>query len=144
MKNLWKNFIKCGITGWCLEILFTAFASFRKRDLSLKGTTSLWMFPIYGMASLLAPLCHILRERSLLFRGVIYTICIFIAEYFSGNLLTKHHLCPWNYHRSKFQVKKVIRLDYAPYWFITGLLFECVLRHSFGSHQSSHNNDIRN
>ena len=43
-----KNFLKCGLTGWCMEISFTALDSLRRRDMTLKGCTSLWMFPIYG------------------------------------------------------------------------------------------------
>lgn len=54
MKNFLHNFIHCGLLGWCLEILFTAFHSFRRRDFKLSGITSIWMFPIYGMAAFLA------------------------------------------------------------------------------------------
>ncbi|MCI8286616.1 MAG: hypothetical protein HFH89_02930, partial [Lachnospiraceae bacterium] len=47
-----KNFLKCGLAGWCMEISFTALDSLRRRDMTLKGCTSLWMFPIYGCAAL--------------------------------------------------------------------------------------------
>ena len=73
-----SDFIRCGITGWCLEIVFTAFHSFRKREMSLKGTTSIWMFPIYGMAALLAPLSAALNKKPVLFRGCVYTFFIFL------------------------------------------------------------------
>lgn len=122
-----KNFFRCGLTGWCLEILFTSFCAFRNQDFRLTGTTSLWMFPIYGSAAFLNPLFHLLRKRPLLLRGIIYMICIFAGEYISGMLLTRHNLCPWDYSQSKFNIQNVIRLDYAPYWFGTGLLFEHLL-----------------
>lgn len=38
MKN---NFIRCGICGWCLELLWTGFLSFRRREWKLTGHSSL-------------------------------------------------------------------------------------------------------
>lgn len=122
-----SDFIRCGITGWCLEIIFTAFHSFRKRDLSLKGTTSIWMFPIYGSIALLKPFFYLMRQLPIVLRGLLYASCIFTGEYISGRLLTKHNLCPWNYGQSKWHIQEVIRLDFLPYWFLTGLLFEKLL-----------------
>ena len=46
-----KNFFVCGLTGWCMEILFTSTGSFLKQDKRLIGRTSVWMFPIYGTAA---------------------------------------------------------------------------------------------
>lgn len=70
MKKTIHNFLHCGILGWCLEITFTALDSFRKRQFTLKGITSIWMFPIYGMASFLAPLCRLLKEKVSCFEGL--------------------------------------------------------------------------
>lgn len=122
------NFIHCGLWGLLLEIAFTAFQSFRRRDLRLTGSTSLWMFPIYGMAAFLAPLCRLLQNRSLAFRGLIYTVFLFAGEFLTGAWLKRRGLCPWDYGRSRWSLGKVIRLDYAPLWFLTGLLFERLLR----------------
>ena len=47
-KTFGRSFLLCGLCGWCMEILFTALHSLRRRDLRLTGNTSLWMFPIYG------------------------------------------------------------------------------------------------
>ncbi|MBQ7955486.1 MAG: hypothetical protein IJ282_07015 [Lachnospiraceae bacterium] len=127
MKKLIANFIKCGIFGWCLEIVFTAFDSLRRRDFKLKGTTSLYMFPIYGMASFLAPLFRLMKGKPIILRGLTYAGLIFTGEYISGSLLTKKTLCPWDYNRSKWHIKGIIRLDYLPFWAIAGLLFEKLL-----------------
>lgn len=124
MPKFIKNFFKCGLTGWCMEILFTAAHALRRRDYTLPGTTSLWMFPIYGCASFFAPLYRLLHSRAVWVRGLIYTCLIFSAEFLSGTFLSKKNLCPWNYSRSKWNIRKVIRLDYAPLWFLAGLLFE--------------------
>ena len=82
------------------------------------------MFFIYGMAAALRPVYLLIRRLPAAARGLIYMLCIFSAEFTAGSLLSKKELCPWNYERSRFHVKGLIRLDYAPLWFITGLLFE--------------------
>lgn len=127
MHKFLTNFIHCGILGWCMEILFTAADKIRRRQFSLQGNTSVWMFPIYGSAALFAPFFRIMKKRPLLFRGLTYMSMIFSVEYISGKLLNRKSLCPWDYGRSKWNISKVIRLDYAPYWFGAGLLFEKLL-----------------
>ena len=127
MKKLIHNFLHCGIMGWCMEITYTALSSLRRRKFTLTGNTSIWMFPIYGSACLLAPLCKKLRRHSLFLRGFLYALLIFAAEYCTGTLLTKKKLCPWDYSRSKWHIGKVIRLDYLPCWFMAGLAFERLL-----------------
>lgn len=132
MKNILKNtfydFLKCGITGWCIEILFTALQALKNHDMTLTGQTSVWMFPIYGCAFLIAPLSRCINKHSFLLRGIIYMLMIFLVEFLSGLLLTRLQVCPWDYSGCRFNIASVIRLDYAPYWFATGLLFEYLLR----------------
>lgn len=136
MKTLFKNFMKCGILGWCLEITFTALHSLQKRELRLMGQTSLWMFPIYGSACLLEPLSKKLKNAPFQIRGSVYALCIFAGEYLSGRFLDQRALCPWNYERSRWHIRKVVRLDYFPNWFLAGLLFERLL-----SPTDSHNKE---
>lgn len=127
MKTLGKNFLKCGLAGWCMEILFTALGSLQKREFRLVGQTSLWMFPIYGSACLLTPLFSFLKRFPVLARGTIYAVCIFFGEFLSGNFLMGKKVCPWNYERSRWNIKKVVRLDYFFNWLLAGLLFEKLL-----------------
>lgn len=127
LTSMRKNFLLCGFTGWCLEILFTSFGSYRKRELQLIGKTSLWMFPIYGMAAFLKPVCHMIRHFPTWIRAVCYSLFIFLGEYVSGSILKKYHICPWDYSKARANIKGVIRLDYAPYWMIAGLIFEKLL-----------------
>lgn len=136
MKTFFKNFVKCGILGWCLEITFTALHSLQKRELRLMGQTSLWMFPIYGSACLLEPLFKNLKNVPFQIRGSIYALCIFAGEYLSGRFLDQRSLCPWNYERSRWHIRRVVRLDYFPNWFFAGLLFEKLL-----SREDAHNNE---
>ena len=122
-----KNFLICGLTGWCIEIIFTSLHAFQKRDMRLIGQTSLWMFPIYGLAAFIKPIYSIIKKLPFLLRGGIYSIGIFICEYISGMFLKKHHLCPWDYSKSPININGVIRLDYAPLWALAGLLFERIV-----------------
>ena len=139
MKTFAKNFLRCGLVGWCMEIIFTSLNALRHRDMRLHGTTSIWMFPIYGCAALLEPVSRLLKSRSVWVRGLTYMTLIFSTEYLTGALLQKHSMCPWDYKRSRFHIKRIIRLDYAPCWFAAGLFFEWLLRpkHSTCSRLSS-------
>lgn len=121
------DFITCGIIGWCMEILFTAFHAFRKREMALTGHTSLWMFPIYGSIAFLKPLFVLTKNTSLLLRGTSYALLIFIGEFISGTYLCSKKQCPWDYSKSKWNINGVIRLDYFPYWFLAGLFYEKLL-----------------
>lgn len=124
LPKLFRDFFRLGITGWCIEIMFTACNNLRRREMTLKGTTSLWMFPIYGTGALIGPLSRALKKHSVAFRGTIYMLLIFTVEFCCGRFLTRHRLCPWNYAKAGWNIREVIRLDYAPCWFLTGLLFE--------------------
>lgn len=104
--HFFQNFVRCGIAGWCLEIFFTAMHALQKREMALCGTTSLWMFPIYGMGAIIAPLYRLLHRQSIWLRGFLYTLLILTVEFISGSYLRRKKCCPWNYHRSPWNVRK--------------------------------------
>jgi uncharacterized membrane protein len=112
-----------------MECFWTGIGSIKNhsKDKTLSCHTSIWMFPIYGMAACLAPICKKLENRNALLRGGIYAAIIYIAEYTSGVILKKHGACPWDYSKAKYNYKGVIRLDYAPVWLLAGLFFEKIL-----------------
>ena len=124
------------MAGWCLEVLFTSAESMMLHDWRLMGKTSLLMFPIYGMGALLAPIGRgvdrwlqvdqtPLRLQDRVMRhGVLYMVLIFTAEYCSGAWLKARGICPWDYTGRHSNINGLIRLDFAPLWFLTGLLFE--------------------
>lgn len=121
------NFLKCGVTGWCLEVLWTGLNNMRHNDKKLSSKTSLIMFPIYGMAAFIKPLYNHIKDKNMMIRGSLYTLLIYAAEYTSGSFLKKHDMCPWDYSKSKYNIKGIIRLDYAPAWFAVGLIYEKLL-----------------
>ena len=124
---LGRNFFICGLTGWCMEIIFTSARSLFSKDKRLIGQTSIWMFPIYGMAFCIRPIYSIIKKLPTLIRGIIYSIGIFSFEYISGIFLKKRGACPWDYSNASTNIDGVIRLDYAPCWIAAGLLFERIL-----------------
>jgi len=122
------SFFLCGLMGWCLEIFWTGLGSLRRRQPKLIGHSSFWMFPIYGLASLFGPLSRILKNVNIWIRGSLYALCIFLVEFISGSLLKKYNLCPWDYSKARLNYKGVIRLDFFPLWFLTGLMYEQILK----------------
>lgn len=110
-----------------MEIFWTGLHAFRVRNLKLIGRSSLWMFPIYGSAAFLTPVMQKMRGASLIRRGLVYMSCIFLGEYASGILLKRRDMCPWDYSRTPWHFRGVIRLDYAPVWFLVGLFYEHIL-----------------
>ena len=108
-------------------------------DWRLMGRTSLLMFPIYGMGAMLAPIGRgvdrwlkvdpadglSVKDR-ILRHGMLYMVLIFVVEYAAGFWLRGRGMCPWDYTGRHSNINGLIRLDFAPLWFGTGLLFEMI------------------
>ena len=100
--------------------------------------TSLLMFPIYGMGAILPEISGLVDwwlggERldwmdRLIRHGILYTVLIFMGEYLFGSILKAYGICPWDYTGLHSNVNGLIRLDFAPLWFATGLIFEWITK----------------
>ena len=133
LKELPGNFMKCGIAGWCLEVMFTSVESVLARDWRLMGRTSLLMFPIYGCGAFLSPALKLIDfwigdqkvslPEQLIRHGMIDMVLIFTAEYISGAWLRARGMCPWDYSASRASVNGLIRLDLR----LCGLPQDCCL-----------------
>lgn len=123
-----RRLLAYGFAGWALEVGFTGATDCLKlRDRRLRGHSYLWMLPIYGAGGLLLESLH---ER-LASRGVprwarslAYMLGIYCAEFGSAALLD----CaigdvPWRYV-SGVHLRGYVRVDYAPFWYGCGWLFE--------------------
>lgn len=122
-----RNFVICGLTGWCIEVAFTSMCAIGKKDKKLMGQTSAWMFPIYGMASIIGEISPKISHWHVLKRGLLYGTAIMAGEYISGSILKSLDVCPWNYDNCKYSIKGLVRPDFLPLWMLTGLLYEKIL-----------------
>ena len=128
MKIYLKNFLLCGFIGWCTECFWTGLGSVQEHsDRRLLCRTSLWMFPIYGMAAVIPKIAEKLKGKNFLIRGTVYMTGIFVVEFFTGTFLQYIRSCPWDYSKARLNIRGVIRLDYAPVWFVLGLIYERIL-----------------
>jgi hypothetical protein len=111
-----------------MEVCFTGMGAAMRKDRSGTATTYLWMHPIYGATAVGLELLHDkLRFLPRPVRAMAYTVVMFGAEYTTGWLLRRGlGRCPWDYTGHGWNVKGLIRLDYAPYWYGAALLFEPV------------------
>lgn len=131
-SGFFKRFAVYGVLGWCAEIVWTAVrakVTGQEAGWALHGTTSLWMFPIYGLiAPLYEPVHNALRHRPALVRGLVYTVGFWAVEYLTGWMLRRLvGTAPWDYAGdTRWHVHGLIRLDYAPVWFVAGLALEHV------------------
>lgn len=120
------RFLIYGMLGWSVEIVWTGLGSLLRRDPRLTARTYLWMFPIYGGGALLFEMIYaMIADRPWLLRGLIWAAAIFAVEYVTGSFIRRAvGRSPWDYSGVALAVNGLIRLDYAPAWFVLGLLFE--------------------
>jgi uncharacterized membrane protein len=135
VDNLWKigdtnfmimRFVIYGALGCLMEVLWTGLGELRQRKFTLRSTTSLWMFFIYGMVVALEPFFRLCAAWPFILRGLLYAVCILGGEFLTGALLRTAAVCPWDYRHARFHVMGLIRWDYAPAWAVAGLFFEQV------------------
>jgi hypothetical protein len=112
------------------EVFFTSIHDYLKsRDISLKGRSYLWMFLVYGAYGLIiSPLYNAISDIHLFLRALVYTAVIFSGELGFGlffKLILKK--CPWEYPTGK-TIKKVVKLNYLPFWFVFGIASEYLYR----------------
>ena len=118
------RFLIYGALGLFMEIIWTGLGSLFRKDYKLHASTSIWMLFVYGLAVFLEPVCDITRRLPFYARGFAYVLCIFAIEFLTGAILKKARVCPWDYSGSRFNLFGLIRFDYAPVWFLAGLIFE--------------------
>ncbi len=121
-----KRFFIYGILGWGIEVFWTGLGSLISGNLRLESFTNLWMFFVYGSAVFLEPIHDIMAKWRWPVRGILWVVIIWGIEYASGMILKSLlGLYPW-YYDGPFAFDNLIRIDYAPAWFVAGLLFERV------------------
>lgn len=124
---MFKRFVIYGLLGWNMEVIWTGMHSLITGDRNMQGNTSLWMFFIYGLAVfVLEPVHNRIKEWRWPIRGFVWVLLIWGIEYGTGFVLREFFgIVPW-YYEGTFAIDGLVRLDYAPAWFVAGLIFEKV------------------
>lgn len=127
-----SKLILYGMSGLFVEVMFTATWYFVESERynygwKLHGCSSVWSFPIYGISCLIVEKMFLAMDGKipLLLRGVVYLAWTYVWEFSTGLLLRQFNACPWDYNGyTYFNVMGLITFDYAPLWYIGGLLLE--------------------
>jgi uncharacterized membrane protein len=124
------RFAVYGGLGLAAELVFTgAKDAFRTRGRSVRGRTSAWMFPVYGLAQpLFEPAHDAMRGRvPAPVRALVYAAGFTGIEYASGRLFRLAlGETPWDYSHVRWNLDGLIRADYVPLWAAAGLALERV------------------
>lgn len=130
LSMFWRWYIYA-LHGYATEIIFTAGWEFVfNLNWKLMGNTSIWIMPIYGISGLVCEKIQdwcMARKLSLPVRGVVYLIWTYIWEFSSGFVLKQFDLCPWDYTAFDADFMGLITLEYAPLWYILGLILDTVV-----------------
>jgi hypothetical protein len=113
-----SRFVAYGLAGLAVELAFTGLRG--------RPRTSLWMFPVYGLAApFFEPVHDALRTRPPAVRAAAYAAGFTAAEYGSGRLLRRiRGAAPWDYSHARHHLHGLVRADYAPLWALYGLVLE--------------------
>ncbi|XP_066450599.1 transmembrane protein 229B [Eleutherodactylus coqui] len=117
------------IHGLLCEILFTATWDYVTTSCwKLRGVSSIWAIFIYGTAIFIMEKMYLYLEEKyhLLYRCLVYTLWIFIWEFFTGFLLTTFNSCPWDYSHFSGNLMGLITLEYVVPWY-----FGCMIAEQF-------------
>lgn len=123
------SFALYGGLGITTEVFFTAIVDLINSgsldDLSLKGVSYIWMFPIYGITSVVFPMgFEVLKKWNRLLRYLAYGIAILVVELIAGFALEQlTGRCPWEYQVG-WHFGGYIRFDYLPLWMLFGAVIE--------------------
>ena len=108
-----------------MEVIATSIMDFIKyRDPRLKGETYLWMLPVYAVVPYIYLfVTSTFKDSGWIVKGFIYMIAFYLLELMAGLIIKALvGVSPWNYKDYRFHFKEVICLEYAPVWFIYGVV----------------------
>lgn len=120
--------------GFSLEVVFVAITNvvdgnITKEDRRLKGSTYLWMLPIYGLMLpfIFEPVYGIIADWYVPFRFISWAVLITAAEGLSGWAYDKVlGFCPWDYSQSRWKIfdRGYAKWTLVPAWGLAGLVLE--------------------
>lgn len=132
------RFLVFGVLGLAFEVCGTGLGGLSRGNIVMRGYSSPWMIPIYGMLGVIFwPVASRLRERRipLPLRAVVYMLGIFAIEFASGMLYLAVGLnklgadrshAVWDYTGDPYSLYGQIALRFVPAWYFLGLIAERV------------------
>jgi len=129
MGKIISEMIIFGALGLGFEVIFTgALDYFKHRKSHLFGFSSLWYFPLYAIIPVFFHFAFpVLFLFSWYIRGLIYAAVFHLVEYISMGMLRIFlgaSPSEKSYYKSKWHIHGLTRIDFAPAFFVAGLLFE--------------------
>ena len=140
LKRALYRFLLFGLLGMLLEVFAMAWQVGQAGNWSLRGASSPWMLPIYGLIGIvLDPIARPMKRRRipLPLRAVVYVVLIFAVEYVSGRILLHFGInrrdvdnmhTVWDYGWARFNLHGQIALEMAPTWYVLALFLEFLYR----------------
>ena len=137
------SFIVVGVT---LEVFWTSIInSIKSKDRKLTGKTYLWMFPIYAIVPFIYIFgLHYFQDINIFIKALIYMFAFYLIELISGYIIKKiMGVSPWNYRgysikifgeKYKANYKGLICLEYAPIWYLYGIMGEYFIKFLMNLH----------
>ena len=138
MKRMWIRFLILGVLGLAFEVCGTGFGQLSRGHIVMRGYSSAWMIPVYGMLGIIFwPIASRLRawRIPLPLRAVVYMLGIFAVEFAFGMLylavgLNKHgasrEFAVWDYTGDPHSLYGQIALRFVPAWYFLGFISERV------------------
>ena len=125
-RRTWRRFALYGMVGWAIEVVATGtWSLLRHRQSAATAQTYLWMHPVYGVGGLvLERIERLTASWPRTAQGLAFLPAIYAIEAASGALLRSVlGRCPWDYTGQGWHIDGLVRLDYAPAWWLVGFLF---------------------
>jgi len=135
-KRAFFRWLLFGMLGMLFEVCLMAWHVGKGGNLSLRGASSPWMLPIYGLIGVLlepvsAPMIR--RRVPLICRAAVYMLLIFAVEYVCGMMFLSIGInkrgvgsmhTVWDYGWTRYNLHGQIAIEMAPTWYLLGLTLE--------------------
>ncbi len=135
-RRMLTRFVIFGVLGLAFEVFGTGLGQLRHGHIVMRGYSSPWMIPVYGMLGVVFwPIAARLRAARipLPLRAVVYMLGIFAVEFVSGMVFLavglnrfnadRNHAV-WDYTGEPYSLYGQISARFIPAWYFLGLIAE--------------------
>lgn len=116
------------LQGYFIEVTFTAICNLIDTgSVELRGCSSIWSLGIYCAATVsMEKISALLRPLGWPLAAIAFAhmCCMYVCEFTSGCFLRAIGACSWDYGDFMFNLAGLVTLEYAPLWYLLGVIFE--------------------